>query len=65
MATTRERLDWIEHVDALLMRAEMLTGSARAADAPLGQRVGLWVEISAVRRQLAHERALLLAAAAD
>ncbi len=62
MATISERLDWIERVDALLERAELLTGSARAADAPLGQRVGLWVEISAVRRQLDRERTSLLAA---
>jgi hypothetical protein len=65
MATTGERLEWIERVDTLLGRAEMLTGAARADDAPLADRLGLWVEIIAVRKQLHRERAALLASMAD
>jgi len=60
MATTNDRLQWIERIDALLERAELLTGMARAEDAPLAERIGLWVEIVAVRKQLDDERVALV-----
>jgi len=63
MATTSDRLAWIERIDALLERAELLTSVARAEDAPLAERIGLWVEIIAVRKQLDGERAALAASA--
>lgn len=55
-ALARERLEWIERVDALLARAETLTGMARAEDAPLAARIGLSVEIIALRQEIAMER---------
>jgi hypothetical protein len=55
-----ERLDWIERVDAVLARAEAVTGAARADDAPLSDRIALWVEIIAVRQRLHDERARML-----
>lgn len=54
-----DRLMWIERVDALLARAEVLTGRARADDAPLSERISLWVEIIAVRQRIAAERRAL------
>lgn len=57
---TCDQLAWLDRVDALLARAEALTGAARAEDAPLGERIGLWIEIIAVRKQLSGERLALL-----
>lgn len=59
MANRQDRLEWIERIDALLERAEVLTSAARAQDAPLAERIGLWVEIIAVRKQLDGERTAL------
>lgn len=56
-------LAWIERVDALLERAEDVVGLARADDAPLAERIGLWVEIIAVRKRIAVERCALVRAA--
>lgn len=58
-----DQLVWIDRVDALLARAEILTGAARADDAPLAERIGLWVEIVAVRKRLKRERLARLGAA--
>ena len=55
----RNRRDWVDRVDALLARAETLVGAARVDDAPLAERIELWVDIVALRTRLQDERVLL------
>jgi hypothetical protein len=57
------QVEWLDQVDALLARAGMLTEAARSGDAPLAERIGLLVEIIAVRQRLQARRAALLAGA--
>jgi hypothetical protein len=55
-AHLRAALMWLEKVDAALAQAEAVTAIARAADAPLAERIGLWVEITDLRRRVQGER---------
>ncbi len=58
-AAIGERLAWIDAVDPLLARAEAVVGAARADDAPLADRITLWVDIAALRKRLAIERQII------
>ncbi len=53
---------WLAKLDMLLDRAETLVGAARAEDAPLAERIGLWIEIVALRQRVAAAQAGLSAA---
>jgi len=58
----RDREAWLDRVDAALSAAEQLVGAARAADASLAARISLWIEIAAVRQQVADERTRMISA---
>jgi hypothetical protein len=50
------QLGWIDDVDALLARAELVIGMTRADVAPIADRLALWVDIVALRNDLDAER---------
>jgi hypothetical protein len=54
-------LNWIAQADTLLADAGLLIGAARADEVALSDRLGLCVEIAAVRKRLGEERAALIA----